>query len=483
MIEKTQNSHVLTSSHGIPVQDDQNSFTAGRDGGILIQDFHLIDKLAHFNRERVPERVVHAKGAGAHGYFEVTKDISHLTKAKFLSQVGKRTPVFTRFSTVGGEKGSADCVRDPRGFAVKFYTEEGNFDYVGNNTPVFFIRDTIKFPDFIHTQKRNPQTNLKDKDMFWDFLSLTPESIHQVTILFSNRGTPDGFRFMNGYYGHTLKLVNDKGECHFVKFHFKSDQGIKNLKDEEAVKIAGENPDYGTEDLFEAIKKGEHPSWTLKMQVMTLEQASTYRFNPFDITKVWPHSDFPLQEVGRMVLDKNPENFFAETEQVAFSPANMPPGIEPSPDKMLQGRLFAYADAHRYRIGANYTQLPINCPYKAKVNTYQRDGSMTFDSNGGNRPNFYPNSFDGPKPLNTQLSQDKQNVHARYAQPLTDDDYVQAGNLYKKLEKEEQDDLIKNIAGHLSGAKKEIQNRMVEHFSKADKEYGSRVQKALTQQA
>ncbi|KAI9296512.1 catalase [Neoconidiobolus thromboides FSU 785] len=500
---------ILTTSHGVPVQDDQNSFTAGRDGGILLQDFHLIDKIAHFNRERVPERVVHAKGAGAHGYFEVTKDISHLTKAKFLSHVGKRTPLFTRFSVVGGEKGAPDCVRDPRGFAIKFYTEEGNFDFVANNTPVFFIRDTIKFPDFIHTQKRNPQTNLKDKNMFWDFLALTPESTHQVTILFTNRGTPKGFRFMNGYYGHTLKLVNDKGECHFVKFHFKSEQGIKNFKDEEAVKMAGENPDYGTEDLFEAIERGEYPKWKLMMQVMTLEEAKTYRFNPFDITKVWPHPDFPLQEVGQMTLSRNPENFFAETEQVAFNPANMPPGIEPSPDRMLQGRLFAYADAHRYRVGANYTQLPINCPFKSNLNTYHRDGSMAFDNPGPKR-NYYPNSFEGPKPLITQLDQDEetkdittnslgsgmikypengnyhrnnnddqQNIHARYSQPLVDDDFIQAGNLYRKLEKEEQDDLIKNIVGHLSGANKEIQNKMCEHFSKADPEYGNRVRKGL----
>ncbi|KAK9659835.1 catalase A [Basidiobolus ranarum] len=319
----------MTTTNGDPVEDNQNSMTAGRKGPIVLQDFHYVEKLAHFNRERIPERVVHAKGAGAHGYFEVTKDISHLTKAKFLSEVGKRTPIFTRFSTVGGESGSADLARDPRGFAVKFYTEEGNWDMVGNNTPIFFIRDPIKFPDFIHTQKRNPKTHLKDPDAFWDFLSLSPETIHQVLVLFSDRGTPKGFRHMNGYYGHTLKLVDKDGNFKYVKWHFKTDQGIQNFTREEATKMAGENPDYGTEDLYNAIEKGDYPSWTVHIQVMEPEQAASYRFDPFDITKVWSHKDFPLQEVGKMVLNRNPEDYFAETEQVAFSPSKFSPILTP----------------------------------------------------------------------------------------------------------------------------------------------------------
>ncbi|KAF9096959.1 hypothetical protein BGX23_010135, partial [Mortierella sp. AD031] len=290
----------LTTSNGNPVEDNQNSITAGQFGPILLQDFALIDKLSHFDRERIPERVVHAKGAGAHGYFEVTHDISKYTKAKFLNRVGKRTPLFTRFSTVGGEKGSADTARDPRGFAVKFYTEEGNWDMVGNNTPVFFIRDPIKFPDFIHTQKRNPQTNCGDPDAFWDFISLVPETLHQVAILFSNRGTPDGYRRMHGFSSHTLKLVNEAGEAHFVKWHFKCDQGIKNLKAAEAAKLASSNPDYATADLFNAIAKGDFPSWSVHVQVMAVKDAATYRWNPFDVTKVWSQKDYPLIPVGKM---------------------------------------------------------------------------------------------------------------------------------------------------------------------------------------
>eukprot|EP00834_Sanchytrium_tribonematis_P000320 NODE_6_length_70510_cov_1.054395.p25 type:complete len:348 gc:universal NODE_6_length_70510_cov_1.054395:40099-39056(-) len=339
----------LTTSNGNPVDSNQFSITVGQKGPVLLQDFHLIDKLAHFDRERIPERVVHAKGAAAHGYFEVTHDISKYTCAKFLNKVGKRTPVFLRFSTVGGESGSADTERDPRGFAVKFYTEEGNWDMTGNNTPVFFIRDGVKFPDFIHTQKRNPQTHLKDPDMFWDFLSLVPESIHQVSILFSDRGTPDGYRHLNGYSSHTFKFVDRNGKYVYFKWHFKTDQKIKNLQAEKAGQLAGSDPDYATRDLFNSIEKGQYPSWSAYVQIMTEEQAEKYRWNILDVTKVWPHSDFPLIPVGKMVLNRNPENYFAEVEQVAYSPSHLVPGIDASFDKMLQARLFSYPDTHRHR--------------------------------------------------------------------------------------------------------------------------------------
>ena len=335
------NKNNLTTSWGAPVGDNQNSMTAGSRGPTLIQDVHLLEKLAHFNRERVPERVVHAKGAGAHGYFEVTNDLTKYTKAAFLSEVGKKTPLFVRFSTVAGELGSADTVRDPRGFAVKFYTEEGNYDLVGNNTPVFFIRDAIKFPDFIHTQKRDPKTHLKNPTAVWDFWSLSPESLHQVTILMSDRGIPATLRHMHGFGSHTFKWVNEQGEGVWVKYHFKTEQGVKNLSVDAAAKMAGENPDYHTEDLFNAIENGDFPSWKLCVQIMPLEDANTYRFDPFDVTKVWSQKDYPLIEVGRMVLNKNPENYFAEVEQATFSPGTLVPGIDVSPDKMLQGRLFA----------------------------------------------------------------------------------------------------------------------------------------------
>ncbi|KAJ1645912.1 catalase A, partial [Dispira simplex] len=339
---------VLTTSTGMPVDNNQTSLTAGPDGPMLLMDTQFIDKISHFDRERIPERVVHAKGAGAHGYFEVTHDLSHVTRAKFLHGVGKRTPVFARFSTVGGELGSADTARDPRGFALKFYTEEGNYDMVGNNTPVFFIRDPNKFPDFIHTQKRNPQTHLKDADMFWDFLSLVPESLHQVTILFSNRGTPYGYRHMHGFSSHTFKFVDHNGKYSYFKWHFRTNQGIKNLTSEEAELIAGKNPEHATADLFNSIAKGDFPSWTAYVQILDEEQVAKYRFNSFDVTKVWSQKEVPLREVGKLVLNRNPENYFAEVEQAAFSPGTVVPGIEPSPDRMLQGRLFSYPDTHRH---------------------------------------------------------------------------------------------------------------------------------------
>jgi catalase len=472
----------MTTGFGAPVDNDIDSMTAGPKGPVLMQDVHLLEKLAHFDRERIPERVVHAKGAGAHGYFEVTADVTKYTRAKFLSKVGKRTEVFARFSTVGGERGSADSERDPRGFAVKFYTEEGNYDMVGNNTPVFFIRDTLKFPDFIHTQKRNPATNLKDPDMFWDFLSLTPESIHQVTILFSDRGTPRSYRNMNGYGSHTYMWYNAKGEYSWIKYHFKTEQGIKNFTGEEANRMRGIDPDVATRDLSEAIARGEHPSWRVEVQIMTPEQAKTYKYDPFDITKIWPHADFPPIVVGRMVLDRNPGNYFAEVEQAAFSPMNFVPGIGPSPDKMLQGRLFSYHDTHLHRLGPNYHLLPINAPKAATMNNYQRDGAMRLDENGGGGPNYWPNSFGGPAPEpGTGIPKiDVAGEAARHAYVLGDVDFVQAGALYRRVMKEmDREHLISNIVGHLGGAKKPIQLRQAALFYKADAEYGERVAKGL----
>ena len=353
---------VASASNGAPLETLTASQTAGATGPILLQDFGLVDHLAHFDRERIPERVVHAKGAGAFGYFEVTDPAAEEVCQASVFRMGTQTPVAVRFSTVGGESGSADTARDPRGFAVKFYTSQGIWDLVGNNTPIFFLRDPILFPSFIHTQKRNPATHLADPDAFWDFISLRPETTHQVSFLFSDRGTPDGYRHMNGYGSHTFKNVNRDGQPCYVKYHFKTDQGIANLSAEEAQKLASADPDYATRDLYNAIAEGNYPSWTLYIQVMSYEEASKLAYNPFDLTKVWSHQDFPLRKVGRMVLNRNPTDYFAEVEQLAFAPSHMVPGIEPSPDKMLQARLFSYSDTHRHRLGANYQNLPVNAP-------------------------------------------------------------------------------------------------------------------------
>jgi catalase len=472
----------LTTAAGIPVSDNQTSLTAGERGPTLMQDHHLLEKLAHFNRERIPERVVHAKAAGAHGVLTVTNDITRYTKAKLFSEVGKKTEMFGRFSTVAGEKGSADTVRDVRGFALKFYTEEGNWDMVGNNTPVFFIRDAMKFPDFIHTQKRVPQTNLRSETMWWDFWSQVPESLHQVTILFSDRGIPKGIPYMNGYGSHTYSFINASDERFWVKFHFKTQQGIQCMTQEEADRMVGQDPDYHTRQLFEAIERGDYPKWTFYVQVMPEVEAETYRWNPFDLTKVWPHADYPLIEVGVMELNRNPENYFAEVEQAAFSPANVVPGISFSPCKMLQARIFAYADAHRYRLGANYELLPINRPRATEVNNYQRDGYMRFDGNAGAAVNYEPNSFGGPiedpayrePPLKIFGDAD------RYEQKRgVDDDYIQPGDLYRLMPPDEQERLVENIVATLKKVQKDIQERMVAHFYKADPAYGEGVAKGL----
>lgn len=471
----------LTNGAGRPVGDDQHSMTAGPNGPVLMQDTHLLDKLAHFDRERIPERVVHAKGAGAYGSFEVTADVSRYTKAAFLSEVGKRTELFARFSTVGGEKGSADSERDPRGFAVKFYTEDGNYEMVGNNTPVFFIRDPLKFPDFIHTQKRNPATNLKDPDMFWDFLSLTPESLHQVLILFSDRGTPKSYRHMNGYTSHTYLWYTDT-DRYWIKLHFKTDQGNETLTADEAAALASSDPDQATRDLYQAIAAGDFPSWTVNVQIMNEADAAGYRYDPFDITKVWPHSDYPLIPFGRMVLNRNPENYFAEVEQAAFSPGSFVPGIGASPDKMLQGRLFSYPDTHRHRLGTNYQLLPVNQAKGTTVHSYERDGAMRTDGNQGGGPNYYPNTFGGPAPdpAATEPGLPVGGETGRYEYTHANDDYEQPRSLFADVMTDiDRDHLIGNIAGHLGGAQRRIQLRQTALFQRVHPDLGARVAAAL----
>jgi len=475
----------LTTNQGRPVGDNQNSVTAGRRGPITLDDFQHFEKMAQFNRERTPERVVHAKGSGAHGHFLVTHDISKYTKAKLFSQIGNTCPMFARFSTVGGEKGSADTVRDPRGFSLKFYTEEGNWDMVGNNTPVFFVRDAIKFSDFIHTQKREPGSNLKSATMMWDFWSLSPESLHQVTILFSDRGIPDGHRHMHGYSSHTFSLINAQDELTYVKWHFISNQGIKNLPVEEAEKLAGADPDYAQRDLLHAIERHDFPSWSCKIQVCPEAEIDHFNFDPFDLTKVWSHKNFPLIDVGVMTLDRKPSNYHAEVEQAAFNPSNVLPGMGYSPDKMLQGRLLSYPDAHRYRIGTNYDLLPINAA-KCNVATYNRDGSMRFDGNFGDLPNYEPNSFGGPKE-NPQYRERPYKVPAengqvtigRFDHRENNDDYTQAGDLYRLFPEAEKERTAHNIAQSLGQAPLRIQKLQLTHFKKADPDFAARITRLL----
>jgi len=477
---------ILSTSNGAPVDSLTASMTAGRQGPIVLQDFVLLDHLSHFDRERIPERVVHAKGAGAFGYFQVTDDslIPNICKADMFSTKGKTTPASVRFSTVGGERGSADTARDPRGFAVKFYTKEGNWDLVGNNTPIFFIRDPILFPSFIHTQKRNPVTDLGDPDMFWDFLSLRPETVHQVSFLFSDRGIPDGYRHMNGYGSHTFKNVNARGEAVYVKYHLKTDQGIANLSTQRARELASTDADYATRDLYNAIARGDFPSWTMYVQVMTYAEAqSVVDFDPFDLTKIWPHSQFPLHEVGRLVLDKNPENYFSQVEQLAFSPSHMIPGIEPSPDKMLQARLFSYPDTHRHRLGANYQQIPVNRPVQSTANNYQRDGPMTVTDNGAGAPNYFPNSFHGPQTLVTK----RENVHrdsvvgdVERVETGDEDNFRQCRQFFREvLNQEERERLTTNIAEHLMNASPVIRSRAISNFAAVDAEYGRMIHKKV----
>ncbi|HYM20461.1 MAG TPA: catalase [Candidatus Kapabacteria bacterium] len=478
----------LTTASGKPYVEDENSMSVGPRGPLLLQDFILHEKMAHFNRERIPERVVHAKGTGAFGTFTVTNDITKYTKAKIFSKIGKETRLLIRFSTVGGEKGSADTERDPRGFAVKFYTEDGNWDLVGNNTPVFFIKDAKKFSDFIHTQKRDPQTNLKSPTMMWDYWSLNPESLHQVLILMSDRGTPDGYRHMDGFSSHTFSLINAKNERVWVKFHFKNKQGIKNFTNESAGAMRGVDPDYAQRDLVEAIKKSNFPKWTLKIQVMTDEQSKKFRWNPFDLTKIWPHAEFPLIDVGTMELNEIPENYFAQVEQAAFAPAHVVDGIGYSPDKMLQGRLLSYPDAHRYRLGANYEQIPVNkCPFGAS--NFERDGAMRVDGNGGSNPNYYPNSFDGiaidPSYNESPMMLDSMTADwfDRNAEG-ENDHYTQPGNLFRNvMDTKQKTNTIHNIVASMIGIegpkRDEIIKRQLGHWLRVDPELGKGIAGSL----
>jgi catalase len=471
----------LTTADGRPIADNQNAMTAGPRGPLLMQDVQLLEQMQHFNRERIPERVVHAKGSGAYGTFTVTNDVTAYTRAAFLSEVGKSTETFLRFSTVAGERGAADAERDVRGFALKFYTEEGNWDMVGNNTPVFFVRDPHKFANFIHTQKRHPETNLRNMDMQWDFWSLCPESLHQVTILFSDRGLPASYRHMDGFGSHTYSLIDEKGERVWCKFHFKTCQGIENLTDEISTRLIGQDRESHQRDLFESIEKGKYPQWTFYIQVMTDEEAKQFRWNPFDLTKVWPHADFPLIEVGTLELNRNPENYFAEVEQSSFSPSALVPGIGPSPDKMLQARLMSYADAHRYRVGSNFQQLPVNKP-RCPVHNYQRDGVMSI-GHGGSSPNYFPNSHDTAPKESSEYKEPAwllgEVAAYRFDAREGHDDYTQAGTLYRMFDVGQRERLAAAIAGALGQARLSVQERQVGHFFKADPDYGRRVANKL----
>ncbi len=474
---------LLTTSAGAPVVDNQNSLTAGARGPILMQDYVLMEKLAHQNRERIPERVVHAKGWGAHGTLTITGDISRYTMAKVL-QPGAKTAMIARFSTVAGEAGAADAERDVRGFALKFYTEQGNWDLVGNNTPVFFVRDPMKFPDFIHTQKRHPRTNMRSNTAMWDFWSLSPESLHQVTILMSDRGLPQTPMNMNGYASHTYCLWNAKGERFWVKFHFKTEQGHKYYTNDEAAKVIGNSRETYQEALFGAIEKGQFPRWKLQVQIMSQEEAQLTSYNPFDLTKVWPHGDFPMIDIGVMELNRNADNYFAEIEQLAMSPSNIVPGIGHSPDKMLQARVFSYADAHRYRLGTHYQALPVNAP-KCPVHHYHKDGAMNFTGpQSGNVDAYYePNSVNGPsenaafkEPL-LKISGDAD----RYDHRDGNDDYGQVRALFNLFDDGQKSRLFANIAAAMAGVPKEIVERQMIHFNKVHPDYEAGVRSALKQ--
>lgn len=471
----------LTTNQGVPVTDNQNSLTVGERGPTLLQDVHLIEKLAHFDRERIPERVVHAKGAGAHGYFQVYESMANYTYANFLQDPKKQTPVFVRFSTVVGARGSADTARDPRGFAVKFYTEEGNYDLVGNNLPVFFIRDAIKFPDMVHAFKPAPDTNIPNPNRFWDFISLTPESTHMITWLFFDRGTVKSYRKMEGFGVNTYKWVNAEGTAVYIKYHWKPKAGVETIDRHEAARLAGEDPDIATRDLYETIASGKTVEYELCVQFMEIADELKQDFDPLDPTKTWPEDKFPLIPVGKMVLNRNPENYFAEVEQAAFCPAAIVPGIELSADKLLQGRVFSYADTQRYRIGPNYLQLPINMP-KVPVNNNQRDGAMQYAPYGSGSVNYDPNTIGGGMPREAPIT-----PTGRYRlegdvvrQKISrTNDFEQAGQRYRSLSKNDQDHLVDNIVDDLRKADKPIQQRMVVNLGKADHEFGRRVADGL----
>lgn len=471
----------LTSVSGRPIAENQNVKTAGKRGPMLLEDFWFLEKLAHFDREVIPERRMHAKGSGAFGTFKVTHDITPYTKAKIFSKIGKETPMFVRFSTVAGERGAADAERDIRGFAMKFYTEEGNWDLTGNNTPVFFLRDPYRFPDLNKAVKRDPKTNLRSANHNWDFWTLLPEALHQITITMSERGIPKSYRNMHGFGSHTFSLINKDNERVWVKFHFKTQQGIENLSNEEAQAIIGKDRESHQRDLFDAIENGNFPKWKMQIQVMTQEQAKNCPFNPFDLTKVWPHGDYPLIDVGEFELNKNPDNYFADVEQAAFNPAHIVPGIGFSPDKMLQARLFSYGDAQRYRLGVNNYQIPVNKP-KCPFHNASRDGAMRVDGNEGDTLHYFPNSYqqweeqkDFTEPaLNLEGNADhfdfREDDHDYYSQP---------GNLFRLMSKTQQETLFKNTAAEVGGAETFIQIRHITNCYKADPEYGKGVAKAL----
>ena len=479
----TESRPPTTTDAGTPVPSDEYSLTVGADGPILLQDHYLIEQIANFNRERIPERQPHAKGGGAFGHFEVTADVSKWTKAAVF-QPGTKTDTVTRFSTVAGERGSPDTWRDPRGFAIKFYTSEGNYDMVGNNTPVFFIRDPMKFQHFIRSQKRRADSDVRDNDMQWDFWTLSPESAHQVTWLMGDRGLPRSWRHMNGYSSHTYMWVNAGGERFWVKYHFKTDQGVEYMTQDEGDQMAGTDGDYHKRDLFDAIKRGDAPTWTMRVQVMPFDEADGYRFNPFDLTKVWPHEDYPLHEVGRLTLDRNPTDFHTEIEQAAFEPNNLVPGIGVSPDKMLLARVFAYADAHRARMGVNYKQIPVNAP-KAPVHSYSKDGAMRIHNVSD--PVYAPNSKGGPTadpgrhPYAEGWDASGELVHAAYTPHSDDTDFVQPGNLIRHvMDAEERERLVANVVGHLSkGVTGPVLDRAFAYWRNIDKGIGDRIAQGM----
>jgi catalase len=474
-----------TTDAGIAAVSDEYSLTVGPAGPIALHDHYVVQKIQHFNRERVPERVVHAKGGGAHGFFEVTQDVSQFTEADFLSAPGKRTDVFARFSTVAGEQGFPDTVRDPRGFALKFYTDEGNFDMVGNNTPVFFVRDPSKFQDFIHSQKRLAATGLRSNEMQWDFWTLSPESAHQVTILMSDRGIPRTWRHQHGFSSHTYSWINAGGERFWVKYHVRTEQGIETFTEDEAAQMVGEDADFHRRDLYRSIERGDAPQWTFFVQVMPFADAADYRFNPFDLTKVWPHSDYPLIEVGRLVLDRNPQNFFAEVEQASFNPSNLVPGTGLSPDRMLMARIFSYHDAHLHRIGTNYEQLPINRP-QCPVHSYNKDGAMTYH-HAGDQPVYAPNSTGGPAADPQHAPEIGWDVEAgelartAYAKHADDSDFVQPGTLVREVMSEaEREALTDNIVGHASqDVGSDMQLRVIAYWTCVDEVLGAAVAAGL----
>jgi len=470
----------LTTAAGCPVSDNQNIMTAGPRGPQLLQDVWFLEKLAHFDREVIPERRMHAKGSAAYGTFTVTNDISQYSKAKIFSAIGKKTDLITRFSTVAGERGAADAERDIRGFAVKFYTEEGNWDLVGNNTPVFFLRDPLKFPDLNHAVKRDPRTNMRSAQNNWDFWTALPEALHQVTIVMSDRGIPATYRHMHGFGSHTFSMINAENKRVWVKFHFTSKQGIQNLSDQQAEAVVAKDRESHQADLYNAIEQGNHPAWVLSIQVMSEAQAEVSPYNPFDLTKVWPHRDYPLIEVGVMELNRNPENYFAEVEQLAFNPANIVPGISFSPDKMLQGRLFSYGDAQRYRLGVNHQHIPVNAP-RCPVHSYHRDGAMRVDGNFGATIGYQPNSKEEwqEQPDYAEPVLNLSGGAAHWDHRVDDDYYSQPGDLFRLMSKPQQQALFDNTARSVGGASLEIQQRHISHCLKADPAYGAGVADAL----